>query len=364
LCGFPLRGGNHLFPTHRGWNIMQCLQGPFTRCTPLVYALLPSLLLSGGDARCDDRAPDSSEGNSQLDLSTAPPELRAVLGNSAFEAVHVTGKQLELLDVFLPPLKRRKDDLQRYGHDVSVVFRLYSQRTLLKDERRLTELRVKLKPDQKKWPYTVPMAPRGPIEIPLDTFRGGVLYQIYRVYGPENGVGADGRRETLISGRWEWQVAGGAWRAAKERATPLWESAVVRPSRDSDEARLSVDARFATGKDMRLLDKLFNPTEGNPKQQPSDDDLYVVIRLHTVRSLGERTILIKATLDVFADGWPFPDVPFPAQSIQLSFIEVTDGVVYSFTRIDDLPHDWGKGGARKLLLSKEWKTQCHGIMIK
>jgi hypothetical protein len=212
----------------------------------------------------------------------------------------------------------------------------------------------------------------------MKTFPGGVLYHTYRVFGPTNGIGDNGVREKLVSSKWDWHVCGGEFCKTKEMAELLLTAAKLNAQRnkemasepvpnypaDSDEAKLSVVDKFVTGQDMRLLDRLFDQTQSNAGPQPLDDDLYLVLRLHTLRSLGDKTHLISTTVDVFADHWPFPNMPFPAQSVDLDFIQIEDGVVYCVKRIDDLPRGWGKGGARELLLSREWKTRLRHIKIK
>ncbi len=352
------------------------------RYSPAWYSFVAASFVGGllscysapRSAMCDEQLNGSDMRVSQLNLTGASQPLRQALRDCVFESRHVTGASLAILDAFFPPLRRDRDTMHRYGKDLYVVFRLHAKSGLTRTEdgKRLSNLCVSIDPDTKHWPYRMAVPPEEEIKIPLKTFDGGVLYYTYRVFGPEDGRGEGGVREKLISQHWDWRVCGGEFRSDKEIASELFSGGEAKATSgetqrfpaDSDEAKISVNARFVTGKDMRVLDKLFDERISDRGNLRSDNDLYSLVRLYTSRSLGAKTELIRTTVEVFATDWPFPDVPFPTQSIDLAFIHMEDGVVYSVKRLDNVPQDWGGNGARSLLVSKAWNTRLRRIMIK
>lgn len=306
-------------------------------------------------------------------LGCESPELRQSLQHCQINARYITTRRLEKLDDFLPPLARDRTTICRYGRDVSVLFRLSSTVPLFVTQAgnpaRIADLRVEREAASAPWGHKIPVPPEIAVDIPVSGFHGGCLYFMQRLFGPENGVGDEGVLESLVATTWKWRPI-----AAKlcDESTPGrkpakqkdCEPANVAVAGDPDVGKLVIAAKFLSGRDIRALDEVFEKPCDAAECLLSDDDLYLVLRLHTRQPLGDKRILIRATIEVCGDEWPHAGLAFPAQSCDLDFIQIEDGIVYFVKRIERLDREWGKDGERKTLLSREWGTRVQRVMIK
>lgn len=305
-------------------------------------------------------------------------DLHGALDTCRVHARHVTTKQLEILDKFFAPLARDTASMQRYGRDASLLLRITCPEPLspvqVGSSVQIAQLRVEKGLSSAPWTHEIPVLPEDSVEIPAGMFRGGRLYFMQRLFGPQNAIGDEGVLDDLTATEWHWRVTAAAvfddvaGQRLKEVEEPANEKACDPISAQADSEALGNEvvsvARFVSGRDIRVLDVLFAERCDSTARLMSDDDLYVALRLHTRQSLGEKRTLVRAVADVCSDDWPHADLAFPVQACRLDFIELEDGVVYFVKRVENVNAAWGNGGERDTLLSRLWKVRLRRVVIK
>lgn len=219
-------------------------------------------------------------------LASDSPDLRGALDTCRVHARHVTTKQLEILDKFFAPLARDRASMQRYGRDASLLLRLTCAEPLSPVQAgspvQIAQLRVEKDLSSAPWSHKSHVLPEDSVEIPIGMFRGGCLYFMQRLFGPQNAVGDEGVLDDLTATEWHWQVTAAevfddvAAERSKEVKEPANEKACDPIDAEAENGALGNEfitaARFVSGRDIRVLDVLFAERCDATARLISDDD--------------------------------------------------------------------------------------------